>query len=129
MRAELTPLSTSHRTMSAQEAEQEQQALRRLLDSAKNDINKMMGYERNGLREQMVSSKREARKKLKSVAERYPKLEKQLNAMPGLTDSELRRRAKELKKLGTSTHSICKWTYQNETNVEKVENTKNAKHC
>lgn len=86
--------------MSALDWSREQEDLRRLLDSAKNDLDKMVGYERDGMREQYITLKREARKKLKQVATRYPKLEKQLQQTQGLTDSELRRRAKELKKLG-----------------------------
>eukprot|EP01084_Bolivina_argentea_P252638 424086_1 len=38
----------------------EQDELHRMLDSARNDITKMVGYEREGQREQYISCKREA---------------------------------------------------------------------
>ena len=86
--------------MSAEEWTREQEELRRLIDSAKNDLNKMIGFERDGLREQYISRKRDCRRKLKQVAVAYPRLEQELQNTGGLTDGELRRRAKELKKLG-----------------------------
>ena len=85
----------------AQDWTRECEELSRLVSSAKNDIDKMIGYERKGQRETMMTFKRNARAKLKQVATRYPDLQKQLNATQGITDSELKRRARELKKLGT----------------------------
>eukprot|EP00484_Ammonia_sp_Unknown_P022000 CAMPEP_0197034762 /NCGR_PEP_ID=MMETSP1384-20130603/12752_1 /TAXON_ID=29189 /ORGANISM="Ammonia sp." /LENGTH=222 /DNA_ID=CAMNT_0042464717 /DNA_START=28 /DNA_END=696 /DNA_ORIENTATION=- len=85
--------------MALQDWQRDFEELRRKLDSAKNDIDKMIGYERDGVREQYMACKRAARKKLKDVATNYPPLKKQLHSLQGLTDNELRRRAKELKSL------------------------------
>eukprot|EP01083_Nonionella_stella_P029170 80384_1 len=101
--------------MSAQDWTREQDELRRMLDSARNNITKMVGYEREGQREQYISCKREARRKLKQVAQKYPKLEKQLERIEDLTDEELRRRAKELKKLGRE-YKECKALLENKNN-------------
>ena len=77
----------------------EQQDLQRLLDTTRNDIDKMVSYERNGQRANVVKFKRDAKGKLKQVATRVPKLERQLQQATNITDSELRLRASQLKKL------------------------------
>merc|ERR1719507_1128716 len=75
----------------------------------------MIGFERDGLREQYISRKRDCRRKLKQVAVAYPRLEQELQNTGGLTDGELRRRAKELKKLGRE-YKECKAKLENKNN-------------
>lgn len=77
----------------------EQQDLQRLLDSTRNDIDKMISYERDGQRANVVKFKKDAKGKLKQVATRVPKLETSLKQATNITDSELRLRASQLKKL------------------------------
>ena len=77
----------------------EQQDLQRLLDTTRNDIDKMISYERNGQRANVVKFRRDAKGKLKQVATRVPKLERELQQASNITDSELRMRASQLKKL------------------------------
>eukprot|EP01084_Bolivina_argentea_P259160 437192_1 len=101
--------------MSAQSWLREQNDLRRLLDSSHLNLDKMVGLERDGSREQYISCKREARRKLKQFAQRYPKLEKQLQTSQNLTDDESRRRTKELKKLGRE-YQQCKALLENKHN-------------
>ena len=77
----------------------EQQELQRLLDRTRNDVDKMINYERSGERSQVVQYKRDAKAKLKQVDTRFPKLERQLQEATNITDSELRLRALQLKKI------------------------------
>ena len=114
----LVASSTSKFTLSTMAAEswaREQQELQRLLDTARNDINKMVGFERDGMRQQMMKCKKDARNKLKRVATGIPKLESSLQEQRNITDSELRYRASELKKLKKG-YTECRNIIENKNN-------------
>ena len=98
----------------------EQEELQRLLDSSRNDIDKMMSFERQGMRSQYIKLKNAAKSKLKNIANRYPKLEKKLQQETNITDGELRRRANELKRIKRE-YTDCRNLIENKNNERGMD--------
>lgn len=89
----------------AQDWIRELEELQRQSEAAKNDLQKMYAFERDGDREAMGRKRRQAKTRLRQVGERLPALEAALEEMgsdpygPRVTPGELDRRRREFKRL------------------------------